>query len=146
MDRKELKKLSRAQLLELLIALAKENRQLKERLEEAEKKLEDKEIATKEAGSIAQASLQLNNVFEAAQSAADQYIENIRRMESEQEEICRRLKETEKQLEEERLRQAQAAAEAAEAELAKNPPEESKPEKGGFFSFLKRRKVGDDSE
>ena len=31
-----------------------------------------------EAGSIAEASLKLNKVFEAAQQAADQYLENIR--------------------------------------------------------------------
>lgn len=31
-----------------------------------------------EAGSIAEAALRLNKVFEAAQQAADQYLENIR--------------------------------------------------------------------
>lgn len=32
----------------------------------------------KEAGSIAEAALRINKVFEAAQQAADQYLENIR--------------------------------------------------------------------
>ena len=33
---------------------------------------------TEEAGSIAEAALRINRVFEAAQEAADQYLENIR--------------------------------------------------------------------
>ncbi len=108
MEKKDLKKLSRAQLLELLIALAKENKLLKEQLESTELKLRDKEITAKEAGSIAQASLQLNSVFEAAQNAADQYIANLRRMETEQQEISERMKVTEKELQEELARQASA--------------------------------------
>ena len=79
----ELKKLDRAELLELLIAVSKENEQLRSQIKERDKLLEDKTIAIREAGSIAEAALQLNGVFTAAQDAAAQYLENIARCEQE---------------------------------------------------------------
>ncbi len=39
-----------------------------------------REIELEEAGSIAEAALRLNGIFEAAQEAADQYLMNVRRM------------------------------------------------------------------
>ena len=84
MTDKELKKLNRAELLEMLIAQSKEVVSLKEQLQSAKKMLEDRRIMMENAGSIAEASLQLNGVFEAAQNAAAQYLENIQR----QAEIC----------------------------------------------------------
>lgn len=137
MDRKDLKKLSRAQLLELLIALAKENKDLKKQLQEADEKLQDKDIKTREAGSIAQASLQLNSVFEAAQNAADQYIENLKRLETEQMEICERMKNTEKQLEEKLAGQASDATETAlQTEETKEEPKKRR----GLFGSRKRER------
>ena len=89
---KELRKLSREELLELLIEQTKEMEKLRRELEKARAELECKEIKLSRAGSIAEASLELNNVFAAAQAAADQYIENIRDTES----ICEKMrKETE---------------------------------------------------
>ena len=70
MTDKELRRLSRSELLEMLIAQTEENRQLKIRLERAVEK----------AGSLAEAALQLNRVFEAADKAAQQYLENVRLM------------------------------------------------------------------
>lgn len=79
MTNRDLKKLSRAELLEMLIAQSKEVADLKERLNDAEERLADRQIRIDSAGSIAEASLALNGVFEAAQKAAEQYLENIRR-------------------------------------------------------------------
>ena len=79
MTNKELKKLSRTELLEMLIAQSKEAAALKEQLNHAEEQLKDRQILIENAGSIAEASLQLNGVFEAAQNAAAQYLENIQR-------------------------------------------------------------------
>lgn len=79
MKDKELKKLSRAELLEMLIAQSKEVAALKEQLNHAEEQLKDRQILIDNAGSIAEASLQLNGVFEAAQNAAAQYLENVQR-------------------------------------------------------------------
>lgn len=81
---RELRRLSRADLLELLLAESRENEQLRARLEEAEKKLESREITLQKAGSIAEAALRLNGVFEAAQEAAQQYLENVKRLAEEQ--------------------------------------------------------------
>ena len=78
MTEKELKKLNRKQLLELLLRQTERADQLESELEEAKKQLEDKRITEMEAGSIAQAALQLNGIFEAAQKAADQYLYNIK--------------------------------------------------------------------
>lgn len=80
MTEHELRKLSRLDLLELLLKQMEENEQLRAELEEARKQLESREILIENAGSIAQASLQLSRVFEAAQMAADVYLENVRRM------------------------------------------------------------------
>ncbi len=79
MTNKDLKKLSRAELLEMLIAQSKEAADLREQLNDAEQQLADRQIRIDSAGSIAEASLALNGVFEAAQKAAEQYLENIRR-------------------------------------------------------------------
>ena len=80
MTDKELRRLSRGELLEMLIAQTEENRQLKIRLERAEAQLRDRRIAVEKAGSLAEAALQLNRVFEAADKAAQQYLENVRLM------------------------------------------------------------------
>lgn len=80
MTDRELKKLSRVELLELLLAESKENDRLRAQLKEANKKLKSREILIKDSGSIAEAALKLNGVFEAAERAAEQYLENIRRM------------------------------------------------------------------
>lgn len=76
-DRK-LKKLSRGRLLELMIRQEEEIRRLNGELEAARRELEDRRIRAGEAGSIAEAALSLNRVFEAAQAAADQYLESVK--------------------------------------------------------------------
>ena len=78
MTNKELKRLTRAELLEMLLIQSKEKQRLEEELREARKSLEDRRITAAESGSIAEAALKLNGVFEAAQKAADQYLENVR--------------------------------------------------------------------
>lgn len=90
MTDRELKKLKRNELLEMLIAQIEENERLKHRMEEQKRQLQDRQIAVEQAGSIAEAALKLNGVFEAAQSAAQQYLENVQRLSTEQDSICRR--------------------------------------------------------
>lgn len=79
MAEKSLRKLSRTELLELLVELGRENAALQERLEKAEKELESRRLQMEECGSIAEAALKLNDVFAAAQAAVDQYRENCER-------------------------------------------------------------------
>lgn len=77
MTDKELRRLSRSELLEIMILLTEENEKLKIRLEQAEAQLRDRRILIDKAGSIAEAALQLNNVFEDADRAVQQYLENM---------------------------------------------------------------------
>lgn len=129
MTEKELHRLRRGDLLQLLVTQGKETAALQQELEEARagiadleaslerlkaklnekdeliEKLKDRldqkdarikkqqaemeawqssrRIELAEAGSIAEAALRLNGVFEAAQQAADQYLENLRRLSEE---------------------------------------------------------------
>ncbi len=80
----ELRRLSRADLLEILLAQSREIDSLRAQLAAAQSELADRQIRTERAGSIAEAALELNGVFEAAQRAADQYLENIARLAGEQ--------------------------------------------------------------
>ncbi len=83
MTDKELRKLSRRDLLELLLAQSREQDALKQELAKAREELAKRQICLEQAGSIAEAALRLNGVFEAAQAAADQYLESIRRQQEE---------------------------------------------------------------
>ncbi len=91
MTEKQLKRLSRADLLELLINQSKELEQVRLSLEEAEDKLASKEIKISQAGSIAEAALQLNGLFNAAQAASEQYLENVRKLTAHQETVCAQM-------------------------------------------------------
>ena len=79
MTEEELKKLSRAELLELLVYQTKKVEDLQDELDEANRRLANRRIMLRNAGSIAEASLEINEVFRAAQAAADQYLENVKR-------------------------------------------------------------------
>lgn len=80
MVEKDLKKLRRAELLEIMLDQSYEIDQLRKRIKELEEQLEDRRIKIENAGSIAEASLQLTKVFEEAQRAADLYVENVRNL------------------------------------------------------------------
>ena len=87
MSNKELKNLNRKQLLELLLEQTERAERLEEKLKELQRKLDDRMLTESNAGSIAEASLKLNGIFESAQNAAEQYLENIRVLSEKQEEI-----------------------------------------------------------
>lgn len=77
MTDKELRRLSRQELVELLYDVEKENRSLRQQIDELQEKLNSREIHLRKAGSIAEAALTLNEVFEKAQAAADDYLRNL---------------------------------------------------------------------
>lgn len=91
MTEKDLKKLSRIDLVEMLLEMSKENMRLQGHLEQAEKKISDRMLIIENAGSLADASMQLNRVFEAAQAAADQYLANIQIRDEELHLRCERI-------------------------------------------------------
>lgn len=77
---KDLKKLKRSDLFELLVSQAKEIELLQARVNDLEVKLERHEINLSEAGSIAEAALAISKVFDEAQAAADVYLNNVKRL------------------------------------------------------------------
>lgn len=87
MTEKELKKLSRAELLEMLIAQGKKLKRTEDELEKAKEELKKREIAISSSGSVAEAALKLNDIFENADKAAQQYLYSLRNQESQTEKI-----------------------------------------------------------
>ncbi len=77
MTDKELRHLSRGDLLQLLLDQSRRLSELEAKYETAHKALLDKKIKLEKAGSIAEAALALNGVFEAAEAACRQYTENV---------------------------------------------------------------------
>jgi predicted transposase YdaD len=80
MTEKELLKLKRSEMLEIMLAQSREIDKLREELEEAKAKVEDRELRLKDCGNIAEASLRLTNIFTEAQKAVDLYVENVKRL------------------------------------------------------------------
>ena len=116
MTDKELRRLSRSELLEMLIAQTEENDRLKIRLEQAEAQLRDRRISIDKAGSLAEAALSLNGVFQAAEAAAQQYLENIQRISGQQDAICRSMKEKAEKETAQMRQEAQAYSQKVHAE------------------------------
>ncbi len=79
MTDKELRKLRRNELLEIMLAQSREIDALRLRVAELEAEVEDRKIQISEAGSIAQAAMKLTGIFEEAQRTADLYVENVKR-------------------------------------------------------------------
>ena len=84
MTDEELKKMSRSELLEILLAQSERIETLESELAATRKRLKTRRIVEEETGNIAEAALRLCNVFEAAQKAADIYVENVKRMADEE--------------------------------------------------------------
>lgn len=136
MNAKELKRLSRRDLLEILLEQSKQMQQLRKELNETRDKLTSRELELEEAGSIAEAAMRVNGVFEAAQAASQQYVDNIKRLSQRQEAICQEMERAccqkiKKRLEETEKTRADMLAETqkqcaeiltrARAQAAKNP-------------------------
>ena len=110
MSRTDLKDMSRAELIEIIYTLKKNEMKLTAELEECKEKLQKRQLIIQQSGSIAEAALALNGVFEAAQAAADEYLAQIKCSPVDAEIRCRRMiARTEAE--------CQARREAADAEI-----------------------------
>lgn len=78
MTDKEFRKLKRDDFIEIIYQYQKREQRLLQENAKLHQQLEEKYTRIQNAGSIAEAALSLNHVFEAAQAAADQYLEEIR--------------------------------------------------------------------
>ena len=74
---RELRRMHRAELIEIIYALKQSEDQLKAQNAALTAQLQDRQLRVESAGSIAQAALELNNVFAAAQAAADDYLHSV---------------------------------------------------------------------
>lgn len=91
MTDKELRRLGRSELLQMLISQMEENEALKKQIEKTEEQLRSRRIYADKAGSLAEAALSINEVFKAADAAASQYIENIEMLIIKQESVCKNI-------------------------------------------------------
>lgn len=77
MTDKEFKRLSRSQLIDVIYQLQLKQEELVAENERLLKELEDKRIKIGKAGSVAEAVLEIHNVMQAAQDAAEHYREEM---------------------------------------------------------------------
>lgn len=140
MTDKELKHLSRMELIDIIYELQKQNEENAAQLEKLQAALEEKELHIENAGSIAEAAVQINGVLEAAQAAADQYLLSVRAAtadmdakaqaaaqqrdtlladaQKQSEELVRAAQQRAEQLEQEAQSRAQALEDEAEKQVA----------------------------
>lgn len=116
MIERDLKKMSRTELLELLLEQSRQLEAAQQELEQTRQEQEIRRLELTDAGSIAEAALRINGVFEAAQAAADQYLESIRRFEVEREALCKKAKEEGQQQAERILRETEQTCKTMEEE------------------------------
>ena len=91
MVNKELKKLSRRELVDIIYQLKKSEQQLQEEIKTLQEALQDKRIRLSVAGSVADAAASITNVFSAAQMTADLYLQEIACMKAETERECAQM-------------------------------------------------------
>ncbi len=92
MESKELKKMSRKDMLVILLEQTKRIRELEDELKKANEKLESKKVVFKNTGSLADAALQLSGIFNTAQEAATIYLSNIKELKEKSEEDIEKLR------------------------------------------------------
>ncbi len=73
-------KMGKMDMLTLIYEQEKKIKKLTKEVEDLKSQLEDRTIKIKEAGSIAEASLKINKIFEVAQQAADEYLKSIKKV------------------------------------------------------------------
>lgn len=79
---KELRQMNRTELIEIIYALQQNEKILREENENLKRQVSEKVLRIEKAGSIAEAALSLNHIFEDAQKASEQYLESIREREA----------------------------------------------------------------
>ena len=88
---KELKKLSRRELVDIIYQMKKNEQQLHNEIASLQEALQDKRLRLSMAGSIAEAALSLTDIFSSAQTAADRYLKEISCMKQDAEIQCAQM-------------------------------------------------------
>ena len=79
MAEKDLKRLSRGELVEIIYQLKTKEEQLLAENAELKRKLEEREIKIENVGSLAEAALVLSDIFSAAEESVAMYVDEIKR-------------------------------------------------------------------
>ena len=85
---KELKRLSRRELVDIIYQMKKNEQQLQDEIDTLKEALEDKRIRLSKAGSVAEAAANITGLLTAAQTTADLYLNEIACMKAEAEKEC----------------------------------------------------------
>lgn len=93
MNERELSKLSRRELLELLLAEEIELQAVRKQLDEANAELQNRKVQIAQAGTLAEACLKVNGFFEAADKASQEFQEKIRLQLEETNARCKEMEE-----------------------------------------------------
>lgn len=91
MTDQEFRRLTREDLIEIIYEQQKRLEQAEQENERLQQALSAREMKLQNAGSIAEAALALNGVFEAAQAAADDYVAQVRAANEQTQTLCDRL-------------------------------------------------------
>lgn len=106
---KELRRLNRRELVDVIYQLKKNDQEKQEQIIALEEALQEKRIRLSVAGSIAEAAMDITNIFNSAQMTADLYLREISAMKEETERECAKM-----------LEEARKQAEAILAEAQNN--------------------------
>jgi hypothetical protein len=105
MKDKRMHRLSRKELLQILVTQSKQIEALEAKLSEAEGRLEHRELILNEAGTMAEAAMKLNHIFENADAACRQYFESLKAMVTREQETLKRLEQRERLLQGQRRKE-----------------------------------------
>lgn len=107
MINKDLKRLSRRELVDIIYQLKKNEQQLQEKIDVLEAQLNDRRIRISAAGSVADAAVDITGILSNAQTTADLYLEEISSMKQDTEKECESMIEAAKKKVEEIMDDAQ---------------------------------------
>ena len=85
---RELKKMSRRELVDIIYQMKKREQQMQEEIASLQEALQDKRIRLSAAGSVAEAAVAITDVLSAAQTTADLYLRESSIMKEETEKAC----------------------------------------------------------
>ena len=88
---KELRQLSRRELVDIIYQMKKNEQLLQDEVASLKSELQEKRIRLADVGSIADAAVSITDVFSAAQTAADLYLHEISCMKAEAEKECSKM-------------------------------------------------------
>ena len=127
-------------MIDIIYQLQLKQNELTAEVEYLSDQLEDKRLRISNAGSIAQAAMDIHSVMQSAQDAADVYLEEVRHMREETEAQCNELLENARQDAEAAVAQARQEAEAIIAKALKDRNNSNPRSKGSGKKKHKKKK------